>query len=108
MTYSVVTTQRAIREIEEAADWWARNRSKEQAQRWYLGIYGAIGELATSAERCPLATEHEQFSFVVRQRLFGVGRSKTHRIVFTTAKSRVIVLTVRHVGQDVLKPSDLP
>ena len=38
MTYTVVVTERAARDLEEATVWWARERSAEQAYRWYAKI----------------------------------------------------------------------
>jgi plasmid stabilization system protein ParE len=45
MTCTVITTERAAQEIEDAAAWWAENRSVEQAERWYRGIRAAIAGL---------------------------------------------------------------
>jgi plasmid stabilization system protein ParE len=57
----VVTTERAAREIEDAAGWWARERSVEQAERWYQGIRAAIAGLANSPERWAIAAERPWF-----------------------------------------------
>jgi plasmid stabilization system protein ParE len=34
MTYRVIVTRRAERDVHDAAEWWATNRSPEQANRW--------------------------------------------------------------------------
>ena len=107
MTYTVVTTERAAREIEDAAAWWAQERSVEQAERWYQGIRAAITELSTMPERCPVAAEWKTLPYEVRELHYGLGSKPTHRIVFTIVRETVIVLTVRHGAQDQLRPEDL-
>lgn len=42
MTYHVVFTEQASRELEQAADWWAEHRSLDQVARWYAGFSVAI------------------------------------------------------------------
>ena len=107
MTYTVVISERTAQEIEGATAWWARERSAEQAVRWYQGIRGAIAGLATSPERCPLAAESAAFPFEIRELHYGLGRRPTHRAVFRITDEQVLVLTVRHVAQDQLRPEDL-
>jgi plasmid stabilization system protein ParE len=58
MTYTVVITERAARAMEDSADRWARERSVDQAEHWYLGIRRAIGTLDEAPERHPFAAEH--------------------------------------------------
>jgi hypothetical protein len=38
MKYTVVITHPAEVELTVAAEWWAKNRSVEQALRWYEGF----------------------------------------------------------------------
>lgn len=47
MTYTVVISERAAVDIEEAATWWAHERSIEQASRWYAKAYKAIEGLSS-------------------------------------------------------------
>lgn len=107
MRYTVVTTERAAREIEEAAAWWARERSVEQAEQWYLGIRAAIANLATSPERWAIAAERQRFPYEIRELHFGLGSRPTHRVLFTIVKETVLVLTVRHAAQDRIRPKDI-
>jgi len=44
----VAITERAEREIQEAHDWWAANRSQNQAARWYQHFKQCVLALATS------------------------------------------------------------
>lgn len=66
-TFSVVFTEQAARELEDAADWWAAHRSKRQAARWYEGISAKIGALQQSPASHPLATEGPAFSYELRE-----------------------------------------
>lgn len=107
MTYAVVVTEQAAREMEESAAWWARERSVEQAERWYAGIRAAISTLAERPERWPQAAEDGDFPYPVRELHYGVGSHPTHRAVFTIVRETVVVLTVRHGAQDRLRPGDV-
>lgn len=107
MTYAVVVTEQAAREIEESAEWWARERSIEQAERWYTGIRLAIATLAEQPERCPPAAEDGEFPYPLRELHYGLGSRPTHRAVFTIVKQTVVVLAVRHGAQDKLHPGDV-
>lgn len=79
MTYNVVITPEASRQMEAAAGWWARERSEEQARQWYAGIRGAVATLAEGPERHPLAAEHADFGHELRELHYGLGRRATHR-----------------------------
>ncbi|NOZ38972.1 MAG: type II toxin-antitoxin system RelE/ParE family toxin [Planctomycetes bacterium] len=105
--YRVIITGPAKRDIQSAHDWWAENRSVEQAHRWYLGIHEAITSLKQMPQRCSHATEQDLLEQGFRQMLFGLGRHPTHRVVFAMDGKEVVVLRVRHVAQDVLTSEDL-
>jgi hypothetical protein len=47
--------------------------------------------------RFPLAAEHEQFPYELRELHYGVRGRITHRAVFTVAEELVLALSVRHV-----------
>jgi plasmid stabilization system protein ParE len=100
MSYTVVTTERAAREIEDAAAWWAHQHSVEQAERWYQGIRSAIADLADSPERCAVAPEQQRgLPYDVRELHYGLGSKPTHRVLFTIVGETVLVLTVRHAAR---------
>lgn len=107
MTHTVVFTEQAARELEEAADWWARHRSAKEAARWYAGFSEAISSLDTSPRRCPLARENERFRYELRELHYGLGSRPTHRAVFTVVNDMVLVLTIRHAARDELTADDL-
>src|SRR5688572_5473542 len=103
----VIITGPAQNDIQGAFTWWTDQRSAEQANRWYVGIHAAIGSLQSMPERCSLATESDLLAQGIRQRLFGLGRRATHRIVVAIDSDAVVVLRVRHTSQDALSVDDL-
>ena len=105
--HRVIITGPAKRDIQAAHDWWAENRSAEQAARWYLGIQAAIKSLRKMPERYSMASESDLLSRGIRQLLFGLGRRPTHRVVFGMEDDTVIVFRVRHTSQDSLTSNDL-
>ncbi len=107
MTYEVVLTTRAERELNQAADWWEQNRSVDEADRWYNGIVAAIQTLETNPDRCTIAREDVDILIPLRELHFGLGSRPTHRIVFTIRQNRVVVHAVRHHAQRDLTEDDL-
>jgi plasmid stabilization system protein ParE len=108
MSYRIVFTQRAERELEQATDWWAQHRSVIQAARWYEGFSDAIASLTDQPQRCPLAPENGLFPYEVRELHYGLGSHPSHRAVFTIRPDLVLVLTIRHGAQAELAADDLP
>ena len=107
MTYRVIVTRRAERDMHDAAEWWSTNRSPEQANRWLSGIERHLRSLAQTPRRCAAAAESDRFPFELRELHYGPGRRSTHRLLFTIADELVLVLAVRHVAQDRFEPEDL-
>jgi plasmid stabilization system protein ParE len=103
----IVITNPAQADIVAAFEWWREQRSVEQARKWYRGIYAAIQGLKTSAPSCPPAPERALVPNGLFQLNFGIGRRRTHRIVFTIVRSDVIILRVRHAAQDSLTQDDV-
>ena len=97
-------TEPAKADIQQAYEWWAKNRSADQAAEWYERIFEAITTLHSMPERCPRVPETGLSCAGVRQLLFGIGSRPTHRIVFhfDTEADTVTILRVRHHGQDEL------
>ncbi len=104
MSVPVILQREAEEQIVASARWWAEHRSAEQAQRWYANILRAIDSLSADAGRYPLAREDEYFPYELRQMNFGLGGRMTHRVLFTIRPDAVLVLSVRHVAQDVWDP----
>ena len=95
------------RDILATYEWWKQNRSTEQADRWYKGIFDAARSLRINPQRCASATESDLLAQGVRQLLYGLGRNPTHRLVFAIEDESVIILRVRHTSQDALASDDL-
>lgn len=106
MKYSVVLTDRAHADLETAYSWWAENRSREQATKWYNQFANAIESLSRQPERHSLSYESDRFPFSIRDLRFGVGKRPTHRAVFTIRPDMVLVLAIRHLAQRELTPDD--
>jgi plasmid stabilization system protein ParE len=107
MIRQIVLTDRANGQMEAIYQWWAENRSKGQAAKWYNTFADAIESLAHNPERCAVSRENGRFPFEIRDLNFGVGRRRTHRAVFTIRHDIVLVLAIRHLGQQNLSPDDL-
>lgn len=103
----MLLTERAAREIGEAAAWWAREHSVGEAERWYQGIREAIERLAMLPRRCPRIDEQDASTYEIRELQYGHGSAPTHRVVFAIIGERVVVLTVRHLARRPLGPEDL-
>lgn len=100
MTYSVVMTHQASRELEEAADWWSEHRDRDQAIRWYSGFSEKLALLNEDPERLPLVDENDDFPYTIRELRYGLSSRPTHRAIFTVTNVNVVVLTIRHLAQD--------
>jgi plasmid stabilization system protein ParE len=99
MKYDVVITSRAQREAQANHDWWAKNRSPEQAARWYDEFLNSAFSLEQNPDRCALAPENDRFPYDIRQLTFGIGRKPTHRLIYTIRPKEVVILRVRHLAQ---------
>jgi plasmid stabilization system protein ParE len=107
MASRVVISQRAERDLQDIAAWWARERSPEQASRWLTGIYEKLRTLRDSAAQWPLAPESQDFVIELRELHYGTGRRATHRAVYTVTEDLVLILTVRHLAQDRLAADEV-
>ena len=107
MTLPVHLTDAAHVELDAACDWWAKNRSAQQAERWYDGFARAILALGDQPQRYPPAREDHRFPYELRELHFGLGRHPTHRALFTIRPDCVLVLSIRHAAQQDLSPDDI-
>lgn len=105
-TFEVSLTKKAQEELDKSHDWWAQNRSREQANRWYVGFFRAMISLEQNPARCPLAPESNHFPYELRQLSYGLGSKPTHRAVFTIRKKVVVILRIRHLAQGMIRPDD--
>lgn len=94
MKLTVVITDTAWAEIEEAYDWLAA-RAPQAAQKWKLGLLDAVARLESLPKAKSLAPESDYFGREIRQLLFG-KRLHKYRVLFEVQGAKVIVLRVRH------------
>ena len=107
MTYRVILTAKAKRQLRAAYQWWAENRSQQQAAKWYNGFLATLDSLSTNPDRCQLARENPDLPIELRQLVYGTGKRKTHRALFTIKQDKVVVYAVRHLAQQDISPEDL-
>lgn len=107
MKFGVLIMPEAYAALSENAVWWAKNRSRDEARRWYDGILASLENLGDMPLSHPLADENSIFAFELREMLFGLGRRPTHRALFRINGSVVEVLTIRHVAQQAIRPNEL-
>lgn len=98
MNLPVVLTRTAEQQLWSATDWYAA-RDPELGERWFRGIHEAIKSLAENPERFGLAHENDDLPVGLREMLYGVGRRKSHRVLFIIRDDRIVVHQVRHVSQ---------
>ena len=103
MRFRVLLTIRA-RSNFDAAYLWYRKQSSEVADRWYRGIRNAIRRLNQNPDRFPLADEDDTFPYPLRELLYGLGRKKTHRVLFVVRPNAVVIYAIRHVAQKRFDP----
>jgi plasmid stabilization system protein ParE len=96
MKYEVRITSRAQREAQANHDWWAENRSAEQAARWYNDFLNAALSLERNPEGHAVAAENDRFPYEIRQLNFGIGRKPTHGLVYAIRPKEVVILRVRY------------
>jgi plasmid stabilization system protein ParE len=104
MTYQVVLTDRAARDLDETYRWCAEQAPKA-AVGWYNGFLDALNSLAHNPERCPVAAETRKLSVEVRQLLY--GRRRSYRALFLVRERTVVVLHIRHTARRAAVPEDL-
>lgn len=90
MKYRVDVTRPARRDI---GDIYAYHREHVPgfADRWLVGLYGAMGTLSEMPHRCRLAPESQTAGGTVRYLLY-----RDYRVVYEVIGRRVDVLHVQH------------
>jgi plasmid stabilization system protein ParE len=106
MTYRVRLTTKAKRPLEEHYLWYAE-RSPGNAAKWYNGFVKALKSLRHNPHRHPIARESSSFPIELRNLLYGTGRRKTHRALFTIRPDGVVVYAIRHTAQADLTAEDI-
>jgi plasmid stabilization system protein ParE len=90
MTFEVVFTPTAVRDLQLAYAWAVRN-APSTAPAWRERLKSTIGSLKSFPSRCSLATENHKVAFEIRQLTFGRRRG-AFRIVFAIHEHQVRIL----------------
>lgn len=98
-------SDRAISDTNSVLHWLAEKAAAEAGQRWFAGLWKAIGTLESGPERCALAAE--DLGIPLRDLLFG-RRSGRYRILFVIEGRTAKVLHIRHSARDAATRDDLP
>lgn len=106
MPYQVRITRPGLEHIGHEANWYS-DQNEEIGRAWYQGVRAAIESLSDNPDRFGLAHESEEFPFELREILYGLGRRKTHRILFRIEGRSVDVLAIWHVSRRDLSPEDI-
>lgn len=107
MSYRIRITFFAIEDMRSNHQWWFKNRSEAEADRWLIGIDKQIRALSSTANSETLATEVSLRKAEIRQATFGLGRKPSHRILFAIKGTEVVVYRIRAFKQDLLELDDL-
>jgi plasmid stabilization system protein ParE len=99
MSYRILVTEQAHRDLRKACGWWVQNRSPQQADEWFEGFARAVYLVSEDPERFPLVHENEAFSAELRQFSYGPAKHATHRAVFTIRDDTFLILRVRNLAR---------
>ncbi len=107
MSFRVELSLLARRNLKEIAIWSTEHFSAQQTMRLLDGFDRALKTLESDPTRFAEAAETEWFSKALRELVFGVGRSRTHRLIFSVEGEVVRIHAIRHFAQDYLSPDDV-
>jgi plasmid stabilization system protein ParE len=98
--FDVFLSAAAQADIRHIVDWWSANRSKDEAERWYVAAIEKIYSLERLPYRCPVARESDRIGVEIRHLLFGVAAKHTHRVLYQIEETTVTVLRILSTSQD--------
>ncbi len=91
MEYYVLYNSDARKDLTASFEWGVENWGAEAAAKWYNEIEEIIDRrLSTMPRSCPLARENDDFSFEVRNLIYG-----RYRVLFTITGDTVRILHLR-------------
>lgn len=102
MAFRIRITPEAELDAEEILVWLKKQGAGGAGLRWYQGLDEAIASLSIMPERGALALENEEFSFELRQLLY--GKRRRYRILYTIEGDMVFILRIRRPGQQPISP----
>ncbi len=106
MTYKLVYTNRAIRDLHAATDWIAR-RAPKAAENWFLGFIASLERLKVDAHVFGLAPENENVQPEIRQLIYRTKSRRSNRALYTIRDETVVILAIRRPGQELLTVEEL-
>jgi plasmid stabilization system protein ParE len=106
MTFDLVYTHQAKRDLNDAADFIAQH-APQSAERWFNGFVAALATLRNDALLYSLAPENEQASVEVRQLIYRTKSRRANRALYTIRGTTVHILAIRRPGQDLLTDAEL-
>lgn len=104
MSFRVLVSARAERELRAAAAWIAE-LAPRAAERWYRDACDALKSLAEHPERCEVVYGAPEFPAEVRQLL--LGRRRSYHALFTIRETDVVILAIRHAAMREMTPEEL-
>ena len=106
MKREVLLTATAEQQMHDAAEWYAL-KDADTAGEWFNGLTAAMESLAENPLQFPLAPENQHLPVKFRQMLYGLGKRKTHRILFVVRQSAVVVHQIRHTARRDVSVDDM-
>lgn len=108
MSYRLRISNEAEVQLRTIARWYENtSQSVEVAANWYDGFLDALDVLKEQPWRGAVSPENAQFDFDLRELHYGSGKRLTHRAMYRVTGDVVEILSVRHLMQKPLGPSDL-
>lgn len=108
MSLSVLWSHRASSEPRAIYEWWTENRHPDVARRWHEALRASVERLPASPHSHSFAHDlNDEYDFDIRVLLFGVGRARTHRVIYAINEESITILSIRHVAQRDLTVDDL-
>lgn len=105
MTYRVIVTENAKRNLRSAYRWAYRN-APETSSRWFNRFNSALRTLSQYPKRRALAAENDLVDEEIREFVFGKGHH-VWRALFTIAGDEVRILHIRRAAMDFATPDEL-
>lgn len=88
--------------------WFLENYGrKDYAERWAVALKETEDAIAADPLAFPLIREEVDFDYPLREAWFGVGKKRTHRVIFAICDTDIVAITVRHASEQDVKTEEL-
>ena len=105
MTFKLVYTSRAKRDLTEATDYIAE-QVPDTAERWFQGFVEVLSTLRENALVHALAPESIHVDAEIRQIIYRTKSRRSNRALYTVRGDTVYILCIRRPGQHVLNSNE--